>query len=88
MKKKEILKSYPIVYLQDNKVKKLSHENYRMSKSQYRKKQKMKCTEGYHEQKLPSENLFEVIQYIKNHDTGTVKRMAKKSRLEKLLEMV
>lgn len=24
-----------IVYLQDNKVKKLSHENYRMSKSQY-----------------------------------------------------
>ena len=77
-----------IVYLQDNKVKKLSHENYRMSKSQYRKKQKMKCTEGYHEQKLPSENFFEVIQYIKNHDTGTVKRMAKKSRLEKLLEMV
>lgn len=76
------------MYLQDNKVKKLSHENYRMSKSQYRKKQKMKCTEEYHEQKLPSENLFEVIQYIKNHDTGTVKRMAKKSRLEKLLEMV
>ena len=77
-----------IVYLQDNKVKKLSHENYRMSKSQYRKKQKMKCTEGYHEQKLASENLLEVNQYIKNHDTGTVKRMAKKSRLEKLLEMV
>lgn len=48
----------------------------------------MKCTEGYHEQKLPSENFFEVIKYIKNHDTGTVKRMAKKSRLEKLLEMV
>ena len=48
----------------------------------------MKCTEGYHKQKLTSENFFEVIQYIKYHDAGTVKRMSKKSRLEKLLEMV
>ena len=48
----------------------------------------MKCTEGYHKQKLPSENFFEVIQYIKYHDAETVKRMSKKSRLEKLLEMV
>jgi len=38
--------------------------------------------------KAPIRKFFEVIQYIKNHDTGTVKRMAKKSRLEKLLEMV
>lgn len=77
-----------IVYLQKDKVKKLLHENYRICKSQYLKKQKMKCIEGYHKQKLPSENFFEVIQYIKYHDTGTVKRMSKKSRLEKLLEMV
>ena len=77
-----------IVYLQEDKVKKLFHENYRTNKSQYFKKQKMKCTEGYHKQKLPSENFFEVIQYIKYHDAGTVKRMSKKSRLEKLLEMV
>ena len=77
-----------IVYLQKDKVKKLLHENYRICKSQYFKKQKMKCTEGYHKQKLPSENFFEVIQYIKYHDAGTVKRMSKKSRLEKLLEMV
>ena len=48
----------------------------------------MKCTEGYHRQKLPSENFFEVLQYIKGHDAGLVKRMTKKSRLEKLLEMV
>lgn len=48
----------------------------------------MKCTEGYHKQKLPSENFFEVLQYIKGHDAGLVKRMSKKSRLEKLLEMV
>lgn len=77
-----------IVYLQKDKVKKLLHENYRICKSQYLKKQKMKCIEGYHKQKLPSENFFEVIQYIKYHDAGTVKRMSKKSRLEKLLEMV
>lgn len=77
-----------IVYLQKHKVKKLLHENYRICKSQYFKKQKMKCTEGYHKQKLPSENFFEVIQYIKYHDAGTMKRMSKKSRLEKLLEMV
>ena len=42
----------------------------------------------YYKQKLPSENFFEVIQYIKYHDVGIVKRMSKKSRLEKLLEMV
>ena len=77
-----------IVYLQKDKVKKLFHENYRINKSQYFKKQKMKCTEGYHKQKLPSKNFFEVIQYIKYHDAGIVKRMSKKSRLEKLLEMV
>ena len=77
-----------IVYLQKDKVKKLLHENYRICKSQYFKKQRMKCTEGYHKQKLPSENFFEVIQYIKYHDAGPVKRMSKKSRLEKLLEMV
>lgn len=77
-----------IVYLQEDKVKELFHENYRTSKSQYLKKPKMKCTEGYHRQKLPSENFFEVLQYIKGHDAGLVKRMTKKSRLEKLLEMV
>lgn len=77
-----------IVYLQEDKVKELFQENYRTNKSQYFKKQKMKCIEGYHKQKLPSENFFEVIQYIKYHDAGTVKRMSKKSRLEKLLEIV
>lgn len=77
-----------IVYLREDKVKELLHENYRANKSQYFNKQKMKCTEGYHKQKLPSESFFEVIQYIKYHDAGTVKRMVKKSRLEKLLEMV
>ena len=48
----------------------------------------MKCTEGYHKQKLPSNNFYEVVQYIKNHDDSMVKRMAKKNRLEKLFDVV
>ena len=68
-------------------MKKLFHENYRTNKSQYFKKQKMKCTEGYHKKKLPSENFFEVIQYIKYNEASTVKSTSKKSRMEKQLEM-
>lgn len=37
---------------------------------------------------LHAKNFFDVIQYIIDHDAGMVKRMLKKSRLEKLLEMV
>ena len=77
-----------IVYLQEDKVKELFHENYRANKSQYFNKQKMKCTEGYHKQKLPSQNLYEVLRYIDSHDSSMVKRMAKKSRLEHLFEQV
>lgn len=77
-----------IVYLRGDKVKKLLHENYRIRRSRYFKKPRTKCTEGYHRQKLPSENFFEVIKYIKNHDAGIVNRMSKKSRVEELLEMV
>lgn len=77
-----------IVYLKNDNVTKLLHENFRSNRSQYFKKQRMKCTEGYHTQKLPSNNFFEVIQYIKSHDNSMVKRMAKKNRLEKLFDMV
>ena len=52
------------------------------------KKQKKKCMEGYHKQKLPSQNLYEVLRYIDSHDSSMVKRMAKKSRLEHLFEQV
>ena len=77
-----------IMYLQDSKVKKLFHENYKSLNSQSFKKQKMKCMEGYHKQKLPSDNFFEVVEYIKYHDIGIVKRMSKKSRMERLFEKV
>ena len=66
----------------------LLHENYRFNRSQYFKKQRMKCTEGYHKQNLPSGNFYEVLQYIKSHDGSMLKKMTKKSRLEKLLDLV
>ena len=77
-----------IIYLSEGKVSKLLHENYKPSKSEYSKKQKKKCMEGYHKQKLPSQNLYEVLRYIDSHDSSMVKRMAKKSRLEHLFEQV
>ncbi len=77
-----------IIYLDGDRVTKLFHENYRMNNSVYSKKQKLKCTEGYHKQKLPSENFYDVISYIKSHDSGIVRKISKKSRLEKLFEKV
>ena len=44
--------------------------------------------EGYHKQETSSDNFYDVVEYIKQHDAGMVKRMAKKSRLEKLMEKV
>lgn len=41
--------------------------------------QKKKLTEGYHQQKLLSDHFYDVVQYIKYHDKGTVKRMVKKN---------
>ena len=77
-----------IIYLQDGSVEKLLHENYKISKSEYGKRQKKKSIEGYHKQKLPSQNLYEVLCYINGHDFNMVKGMAKKSRLEHLFEQV
>ena len=77
-----------IIYLQDGRVEKLLHENYKPSKSEYGKRQKKKLIEGYHKQKLPSQNLYEVLCYINGHDFNMVKGMAKKSRLEQLFEQV
>ena len=77
-----------IIYLREGKVSKLLHENYKPPKSEYNKKQKKKCMEGYHKQRLPSKNLYEVFRYIDSHDSSMVKRMAKKSRLEHLFEQI
>lgn len=66
-----------IVYLKGDRVVKLLHESSKLSKSQLCKKQKMKCTEGYHKQRLPSENFYEVVCYITKHDVGLMKRRSR-----------
>ena len=76
-----------IVYLKDNKVEKVFHENYRSNKSQLCKRN-LKYMEGYHKQKCPSDEFYKVIRYIKSHDAGMVKKLYKKNRVEKLLERV
>ena len=63
-----------IIYLNHDAVTELLHENYRFNRSQYFKKQRMKCTEGYHKQNLPSGNFYEVLQYIKSHDGSMLKK--------------
>lgn len=47
-----------------------------------------KITEEYHEQKLPSKDFEEVIYYINNHDKNLVKRMTRKTKIEKLFEKI
>lgn len=48
----------------------------------------MKCMEGYHKQKLLSDNFYDVVSYIKYHDTEAMKRLSQKSRMEKLFERI
>lgn len=76
-----------IVYLKDERVDKLFHENYKPGRQDFFKKKK-KCLEGYHKQKLPSHNFFEVVRYIESHDAGMTKRLIKRNRIEKLFELV
>ena len=76
-----------IVYLEDNKVKELQHENYRPRKSQAVKLHK-KFMENYHKQKLPSKNFYDVVSYIKYHDMGMLKKLSEKSRIEKMFDMI
>lgn len=75
------------VYIRNGKVQKLHHENYRAYRSEYLKKQK-KYAEGYHEQKLPSDNFYDVAFYIKCHDESFIKKMGQKSRIEQLFDMI
>lgn len=76
-----------IILIADDKVVKLYHENHRPSRRRPLAQMK-KFKDRYHLQKLPSENFYKVVRYIKSHDQNSAKRMAKKSRVEKLLERV
>lgn len=77
-----------IVFVKNNKVSKLQHENYRQKRCEAMKVHK-KSMEGYHhKQKLPSDNFYDVVCYIKYHDTSMIKRLGEKSRIEKIFDRI
>lgn len=76
-----------IVFVKNNKVSKLQHENYRHKRCEAMKVHK-KSMEGYHKQKLPSDNFYDVVCYIKHHDTSMIKRLGEKSRIEKIFDRI
>lgn len=73
-----------MIYLKNGKVRKLFHENNRLGN----KRQKMKYREEYHQQKLLSENFYDVISYIKGHDLAVGRRLKEKSRIDELFEKI
>lgn len=76
-----------IVYLKGDEVKELHHENYRSRRGEPLNAHK-KCIDGYHKQKLVSNNFYDVIYYINCHDSAMTRRWKEKSRIEKLFEMI
>lgn len=73
-----------IVYINNNRVIELMHENYRKKRNVDRKK----CLEGYHKQKLHSNRFYDVIAYIKDHDTSMLNGLGNKSRVEVILDKI
>ena len=55
------------IYIKDDKVDRVFHGNYRMSKTDFGKKKK-KYNEGFHEQKISTDNFYDVVRYIYYHD--------------------
>ena len=77
-----------IVHIQNDRVTKLRHENYRQRRDEALKIHK-KCFEGYHKQKLPSSRFYDVVSYIKYHDEGMLKRLGdKRSRIDIILDRI
>lgn len=77
-----------IVYIQDNDVIKLRHENYKFKRSEALKLHK-KCMEGYHKQKLPSSSFYDVVSYIKYHDESMLKRLGdKRNQIDLILDRI
>lgn len=77
-----------IVHIQNDRVTKLHHENYRQRRDEALKIHK-KCFEGYHKQKLPSSRFYDVVSYIKYHDEGMLKRLGdKRSRIDIILDRI
>lgn len=54
------------IYFTGNKVKSVFHANYRYRPATYKKKKK--CNEGFHQQMISMDNLYDVVRYIYQHD--------------------
>lgn len=54
------------LYFDGEKVNKVFHGNYKMKKSD--RKKKKKYNEGFHQQKISSTNFYDVVKYIYYHD--------------------
>lgn len=66
-------------------VQKVYHENYRVNKSEFKKKKK--CNEGFHEQRIFSDVFYDVVKYIYIHDKYSFKSN-KKDRIELLFDKI
>lgn len=73
------------VYVTEGKVDKVLHGNYRISKTDFKKKKK-KCNEGYHEQNISIENFYDIAKYIYYHDKYMFKN--NKTRIDILFEKI
>lgn len=77
-----------IIYIENDIVTELQHENYNPRRNEAFKVHK-KCLEGYHKQKLPSKYFYDVVSYIKYHDDGMLQKLGnKRSRIEILFDKI
>lgn len=73
------------IYHNYEKVTEVYHENYRFKKSQ--KFINRKCNDGFHKQDIKGESLFEVLQYIQQHDKFFFReKKSAKQRIDILFE--
>ena len=73
------------VYTIGDKVDRVFHGNYRISKTDFHKKKK-KCNEGFHKQNVSMENFYDVVKYIYYHDRHAFQK--KSNRMDKLFEQI
>lgn len=72
------------IYITDNKVNRVFHANYRNRTDSIKKKKK--CNEGFHQQMVSMENLYDVVRYIYYHDKHFFKN--KKDRVDALFDQI
>ena len=72
------------IYITDNKVDRVFHANYKYRMDSF--KRKKKCNEGFHQQMISKNNLYDVVRYIYYHDKNFFNN--KKDRVDILFERI